>query len=105
MFFRYLRWKRRAKLAIKEGKITTCCICKEPIFPGQFVAVGYFKSEPDVEKLAHAGYHYSLNKKSEFCLTGALGVGYWDGEKVTQYGESTAAKAVRTGEAQIHNSR
>lgn len=97
--FEYWRWKREAKKALTEKKTAECHICKEPIFPGDFV--GRAVSGEGRKVLVHAGFHFSLTERSSFCETGAIGTGAWNGTEVVDEGESALAKAIRTGDVQI----
>ncbi|MCL5017265.1 MAG: hypothetical protein M1155_01195 [Patescibacteria group bacterium] len=93
---RYYLWKKAALEAKEKGLTATCIMCDEPIFPGEFVAVGTLN---DKQVMAHAGFHYALdNSDPIMCETGAIGVGYWNGKEVEGIGECAAAKAPRTGE-------
>jgi hypothetical protein len=53
------------------------------------------------DSLIHAGFHFTLSARSAFCETGAVAIGWWDGERVVGEHESLVAKAIRTGEVQV----
>jgi len=92
---RYFLWKKAALEAKKKGLITSCEICSEPIFPGEFVATGTLGNK---EVIIHAGFHYTLEKPGAvFCETAAVGIGYWNGKQIDGTGESAAAECFRTG--------
>ena len=95
LFFRYPRWKRIAKKALVEEKTCPCAACNDPIFPGDFVALTVDGN------LVHAGFHYTLNEKNAFCITAAVGCGYWNGQTVENTLIPLAVKAIKTGTPQI----
>ena len=91
-------FKREAEKLIRQKKTAECICCDDPILPGDFVGVGILKKNPKREGLIHAGFHRTLNKPDAFCETGAIGIGFWDGERVVKVGESAASKTMRTGQ-------
>lgn len=95
----YGRWKNRALEQIKKGNSTTCCYCKDPIVPGDFVGQGHDQDDRPI--LVHAGFHYSVSKEDAFCESGAIGTGIWTPGGIISTGESLVEKAVRTGTAQL----
>ncbi|OHB21492.1 MAG: hypothetical protein A2939_03105 [Parcubacteria group bacterium RIFCSPLOWO2_01_FULL_48_18] len=98
---KWRRWKKGATRAIDSGRVTLCAICNDHVFPNDFVAEAFVGDDP-TPKLIHAGFHYSMKERSAFCAMGAIGTGFWDGEKfVKTMTESTAQAAIRTGEAQV----
>jgi len=96
---RYFQWKKAAMEAKKQGLTTTCGVCNNLIFPGEFVGLCRLNSGENEEVIIHAGFHYSLeNSKSVFCETGAIGIGHWNGKEIAGSQESAVLKAIRTGE-------
>jgi hypothetical protein len=95
----YWLWKRKAKQAVVAGKTATCCMCDDPIIPGDFVGIGL--DEEGNEVLMHAGFHFSLSGMHAYCETAAVGCGTWNGNRVAHIGESSVSKAFRTGEIQM----
>jgi hypothetical protein len=95
----YEVWKAMAKRAIVEGRTTKCADCEDPIVPGDFVARGEVRRWLIFSKpvLVHAGFHYTMEREDAFCLTGAMGCGYWDGTKVISEHEALASRVMREG--------
>jgi len=96
---RYTLWKRGANKAIAKKLTAECCLCDDPIVPGDFVGVGCDENNKPV--LVHAGWHFTLKKRDAFCDTDAISTGIWDGHQVHSKGESLLAKVAETGQSQI----
>lgn len=89
----YKLWKKKAKKAIEENRVTKCYVCNNHIYPNQCVAIGVIKERgEEKEVLIHAGFHFSLENADAFCETGVLASGWWDGEKVISYKETMLDK-------------
>lgn len=77
-YFKWLSWKKKAKLAIFNMQTAKCHFCKDNIFPGQRVI------QIDKDKLVHVGYHFSLKSRYKICALfhyGQQGLGTWDGHQ------------------------
>lgn len=89
-FFTYWRWKRRMRKLAPDRK-GACCLCDDPILPGDFVG------ETSDGRLVHAGFHWTARDKNAFCETAAIGIGHWHPEGLVRLAETAAAEAMRTG--------
>jgi hypothetical protein len=92
----YLLWKRRVRKIAPE-LCSICCICNKPIYPGQWV------SQTVDNRLVHAGFHDTLEKEGAFCETGSIGIGFWDGKKITGKMPSLAEICRSTGKAVVRD--
>ncbi|MEK7179857.1 MAG: hypothetical protein AAB706_00095 [Patescibacteria group bacterium] len=92
----YWAWKRRVRKIAPE-LCSVCCICNDLIYPGQFVG------EATDGRLVHAGYHDTPKEQNVFCETGAIGIGFWDGKKITGKMPSVAEIACCTGKGVVRS--
>lgn len=90
-FLQYWRWRRWRKMALKaiaEGRTSICEMCKDYIFPDDFVAVSYtvVSGSEVVDHLVHAGIHFTRkNSRGFICEKAVFGSGYWSGDKLQKF--------------------
>ncbi len=91
-FLRRLSFKRRVKQIPKEER-ALCVACGLDILPGEFVG------KVTTGEFIHAGYHRHpvTGEYGQFCETGGIGIGIWNGKEIVNPQCSPVQMVFETG--------